>query len=479
MVKNNTLAYSAAPVPNVRTERKLMISRELKITTWIMIAHIPLGVLLYNAGSFAVVHPLAILVLGLYWATQKRYSLSTVAIAAGYIIGGEVLWRMAHVPIYWEFGKYGSIFIMVVALFARRKTKIPKLPLIYFFALIPSCLLTLTNLYPEDPRDKLSFNMSGPLFLAVSCWFFSHVRTNVPQVRRILLAVVAPLLSVACVTLFYTVTSENIEFNAESNFATSGGYGPNQVSGVLGLGLFLTLTCLVLFRNTNLCKAVFGALAVFFAAQSMLTFSRGGIYAAIGAGIVLIMFNFRNTADGMKRLLPILVLVGLFAWFVFPFLNDFTGGKLIERFEDEGTTKRVDIIESDITMFLQNPLLGVGPGISIENRKRYLQYRAATHTEFSRMLSEHGLGGLLALTCLIVMTILNVLRRRSIFGRALVAGVSVWAIMFMFNTGMRLAAPAFIWGMSFITVVNGRRVRSEPGHLDLPSRRLADPVTNS
>lgn len=33
------------------------------------------------------------------------------------------------------------------------------------------------------------------------------------------------------------------------------------------------------------------------------------------------------------------------------------------------------------------------------------------------------------------------------------AVVSVWSILFMFNAGMRLAAPSFFWSTAFITVV--------------------------
>lgn len=452
------MTYSEA-VPSNGVAVKRIGSRERKITMLIAFAHLPLGVLLYNVGPLAILHPVAIFLLGLYWAVKERYSLNRVALAAGYIIGAEVLWRMAHVPIPWEFGKYGSAAIMIIALLTRLRLNIPKLPLVYLFALIPACIITLTAYYPEEARwSRLIFGMSGPVFLAISCWFFSHVRINVPQLRRLFLAIIIPLLSVGCVTLFYTVTVENLDFDTESNLATSGGFGPNQVSAMLGLGLFLTLGCIILFKNSSRGKALLGTIAVFFAAQSMMTFSRGGIYAAVGAGIVLILFHFHNLADGIKRLLPILVLVALFVLFVFPFINNFTGGKLLERFEDEGTTKRVDIIESDVQIFLENPVFGLGVGFSSNYRKRFLQYTAASHTEFSRMLSEHGSLGILAIACLIAMTVLNVLRQRSILGRALIAGVSVWSILFMFNAGMRMGAPSFIWGMAFLTLVNGRLI---------------------
>ena len=96
-------------------------------------------------------------------------------------------------------------------------------------------------------------------------------------------------------------------------------------------------------------------------------------------------------------------------------------------------------------------------------RRRLYGYGAATHTEFSRLISEHGSFGLIALFSLIAMVIINFRRQRTTLGRALVVGVSVWCVLFMINAGMRLAAPSFLWGLTFITIVNYRlRPRPKP-----------------
>lgn len=479
MVRAEPVTYADMPPAGPLRTSRCRASREIQITILIAIAHLPLGLVLYNAGSLAILHPIAVFCVGFHGALKKRIRLDWVALAIGYLIGAEVLWRMAQIPIYWEFGKYGSAVIMIVALVRRRRLVVPKLPLAYFLALIPACLITLAELDLKEAETSLSFNMSGPLFLLISCWFFSHVKVNVTQLRRMLFAVMIPLLSIAVATLFYTITSESIEFNTESNFATSGGFGPNQVSSMLGLGLFLTMGCIVIFKNSIKFKATLGALAILFAAQSMLTFSRGGIYNAAGGLLVMTLFHFRKFADGVKRLLPIVLFLALFIWIVFPFLNSFTGGKLQERFEEEDTTKRVDIIQSDFKIFQENLMFGVGVGFAEGYRKRFLGYSALSHTEFSRLISEHGSLGIVALLCLLSMTVTNLIRQRSTLGRALIAGVSVWSVLFMLNAGMRLAAPSFVWGVAFVTVVGSRRprrsdrVRETITHLGPPKRALA------
>ncbi len=440
---------------------KSRISRELSLTILIGLCHLPLGVLLYNAGPLALLHPIAIFSLGVVWAFQKRTPLDRVALAVSYLIGAEVLWRMAKTPVPWEFGKYGSAVILSIALIRRRPFKIPNLPVIYFLVLLPACIFTFAELNLGNAREQVSSNLSGPLLLAFSCWFFANLELPPLHLRRLLFAILIPLLSVACTTLFYTVTADDIQFTTESNFATSGGFGPNQVSSMLGLGLFVAICSLVSFKLDTRFKILLGASAVFFAAQSALTFSRGGIYNSVGASLALIFFHFRKFADGAKRITPVLILIAVSYWFVFPVLDNFTDGKLKERFEDTGTSHRTEIARSDLEIFLEFPIWGTGVGLSDDYRRRLYGYGASNHTEFSRLISEHGFFGLAALVSLVGMALVNFRRQRSILGRALVAGVSVWCVLFMINAGMRLAAPSYLWGMAFVTI-RGRRRRRRP-----------------
>ncbi len=431
-------------------------SREFKFTLLISLAHLPLGVVLYNAGLLALLHPIAVFSLGIAWALQKRTKLDRIALAVAYLIGAEVLWRMAKIPVPWEFGKYGSAAIIFIALMNRRPFKVPSSSLIYFLVLIPACIVPFVDLDVSNARAQISSNLSGPLLLAMSCWFFANIKITPLRLRRLMFAILIPLLSVASATLFYTVTAEDIQFTSESNFATSGGFGPNQVSAMLGLGVFVAVCCLVNFKVDTKFKIFLGVTAVFFAAQSALTFSRSGIYSAIGASLAVVFFQFRHVGEGLKRLMPILALAAVFFWFVFPALDDFTGGKLQERFEDTGTSNRVEIAQSDFEIFFENPILGTGVGLADEYRRRLYGYGAGTHTEFSRLISEHGIFGIAALISLSVMAIGNFKRQQSTFGRALVVGLSVWCVLFMINAGMRLAAPSYLWGLTFVTIINYR-----------------------
>ncbi len=426
----------------------------------ITILHVPLGLFDYYSGPAALLHPAAVFGIGIYWAMQRKVRLERVALAVGYLVSVEILWRMAQIPVFWEFGKYGSAVIMIIALLRRNRRHIPSLPLIYFGALLPGCVLTLIQFDLSAAKDTLSFNLSGPFFLFVSCWFFSNIRMNPDQLRHFFEAFIVPLVSVAFVTLFFTISMKDIQFTDESNFATSGGFGPNQVSSMLGLGVFFTVFSLIALRNDRKYKIYFSVAAVVFAAQSIMTFSRGGIYNAGGALIMVALLEFGNPLKATRRIVPVAFIVILFFIFVFPVLNNFTGGSLQERFEDTQSTHRAEIVESDIDIFLENPVLGVGVGSAYSAREKFLNYKAASHTEFSRLISEHGLFGIIAILSLFAMVVINLRRSRSRLGRSLVLGAAAWSVLFMLNTGMRLAAPSAIFGMTFITIIAPRARRS-------------------
>jgi hypothetical protein len=435
--------------------------KELQQSIGLVILHIPLGVILYQSSFLAYIYPLFIFLLGVYWAYDKRVKIEKVAFVCAYLVGAEVLWRMAESAIFWEFGKYSIVLIMIIALIQRGYMKSPMFPFLYFTFLIPACIVTFVNNSLSDTRGKLSFNLSGPLALFVCCWFFSYVRVNSYQLKKILLTLILPIISIGIVTLFYTVTTPDIQFNNESNFELSGGYGPNQVSSVLGLGAFICLACLLIFKNDLKTNIFIGFFAVFFSAQSIMTFSRGGMYSAVGAALAVTLFQLQNLTKTVKRIIPIIGLGLIFLVFIFPYMNDFTGGKLQERYEDRGTTSRFDIVESDLILFMQHPILGTGVGQSKRSREEILGFSAASHTEFSRIISEHGIFGVLSLIALGLTVVYNLKRQRLTSNKAFVVGVICWSGLFMLNTGMRLASPAFLWGISF-AVILGPQLRRIP-----------------
>lgn len=425
-----------------------------------VLLHIPLGVVLYNSDLFGLLHPIAAFGFGMRAAIRRDWSLDRAGYFAAYIVGSEIIWRMAQMPMFWEFGKYGTAAILLTALVRRKMWNIPPFAAIYFALLIPGALVPLMQYSLSESKEMLSSIMSGPLLLSISCWYFSNLNLDWKKVRKYMLAMVVPLVSAAVTTVVYTVTASDIQFNGESNFATSGGFGPNQVSSMLGLGAFLCVASLLLFKNSPWYMVYLGTAAILFSAQSVLTFSRGGMYNAVGAILLVIIFQLADLRSGIRRLIPVVGLSLVFLLFVFPYLNDFTGGALQERFENTEPTKRGDIVASDLKIFAAYPLLGIGVGNAYAERAKYMDGKAMSHTEFTRLLSEHGGFGLVALATFGLIIIYNFRKQNTTFGRAFVAGLTGWSMLFMSNAGMRLAAPSFIFGMIYLTIVTVRLPQS-------------------
>lgn len=435
------------------------VHRDLWLTLIITFIHLPVGIVLYNAGTLGIIHPLLVVSFGLYAAFNRKWKYSDVALLLAYLIGVEVLWRMARVPVFWEFGKYASAVIILVTLIRRARWEIPKLPMLYFLLLVPGCILTVVNFDLSSVQGVLSFNMSGPLLLFLCSWFFFKARIGPIEFRRLLLVLIIPLLCVAFTSLFYTVSAENITFTGESNFETSGGFGPNQVSSMLGLGVFVSFAGAILIRKGRGFTLFFSISALFLASICVLTFSRSGIYNAVAGIIFLLVFGLNDLATAIRRIAMTIAVIAVFIFLIFPVVNNFTGGALQSRFEDTGTTNRSDIALSDIKIFIENPLFGVGVGASRQYREKFIEFSAASHTELSRLVSEHGLFGLVALFALAGMLLINVRRSNSRQGKAFIAGAFAWSLFFMLNSGMRLGAPSFMWGIGFVSIVSIRAMR--------------------
>ncbi|MEZ4517528.1 MAG: hypothetical protein R3C44_12090 [Chloroflexota bacterium] len=98
-------------------------------------------------------------------------------------------------------------------------------------------------------RDNLSFNLGGYLALVLLSLYVWGRTIDTRTATRLLLALIAPILSVTSLAVFNTATFTS-EFLLASNWVTSGNYGPNQVSDVLGLAA-LASVMLVLLTLTN------------------------------------------------------------------------------------------------------------------------------------------------------------------------------------------------------------------------------------
>lgn len=412
--------------------------------------HVLLALVLMQSRYLFAAHAWLTLGVGLWWAASGK-QLERVAYIGAYITGAEVFWRMTQAPIFWEFGKYALSAVFLVALVRSQLLKGPILAFAYFALLLPSIILPLANMETAKLQDQLSFNLSGPFSMMVSIWFFSHVRMAMPQLQRLFITFIAPLISIVTLIMTGIISTKQLVFTGESNFTTSGGFGPNQVSAVLGLGGLFALLYVLKGRVKAAERAVMIGTLFVCAAYSALTFSRTGLYCAAGGTIVAGFYLLKDSRALLKLMGLMAVFLLVASFLLLPQLDSFTGGRLAARFRDTGMTGRDSLMLDDLQVWSEHPIFGVGPGLS---RNFHTFHHAASHTEFSRLLAEHGTFGFAALLCLLMLAWANIRRAGDPKGRALTAGMTVWSFMFMVATAMRLVAPAFAFGLGGLTLID-------------------------
>ncbi len=146
----------------------------------------------------------------------------------------------------------------------------------------------------------------------------------------------------------------------------------------------------------------------------------------------------------LVRMVALLVLAVLL---IGPLLDEFTGGALRERLSDRRLAGRDLLMMRDLAVWEQNPLFGVGPGMSRLSRIGGYNVTLA-HTEFTRMIAEHGLLGVLAMGTLLAMVLRHVLDAPRGKSRFTAVALCVWSLLFMVAVAFRLSAPAFCIGLS-------------------------------
>lgn len=424
----------------------------------VLVLHIPLAYLMRHSSPLATCHALATVALGLWFIIQDKQPFRLIYLT-GYIVGAEVLWRMTKVGLLWEFDKYAIGLLLILGVLRWRKpTK--TLPIIYSLLLIPSIIVTIMNSSSFfQMRSEISFNLSGAFALTCAALFFSGREFNRYQLRQLLIYTIMPIAGTTFLVLIKAESATLADFaSAQSNAMTSGGFAANQVSAVLGLGALLCWVIILTQKYFSKLSWVVLILLVWFLAQSFLTLSRGGVFNFFVAASLATPF----LAKGQGKMLGVMILSGviltIFLCLIIPRMDQFTGGALTERFSETTTTGRYEIAMKDLKLFQDNLLLGVGPG-----RAAYLRDRqtglsgimtsssggSAAHTEYSRLLAEHGFLGLLALLLLFVMFFGTFLGAKTSLARGLTLAFMLWALAEMSHSAMRLAAISYFYALPF------------------------------
>jgi hypothetical protein len=389
-----------------------------------------------------------------------------------YLVSFEMLGRMARaapfVPT--ELGKYFLILFSVVAIVLKgvRSTMGLSMALL----LIPAFFYDLSGM---RTFVDIIYNLFGPMAASLGIAALYRAKVTQNQINQILHLIWYTSLAALFFTFIKTPDLDSIDFNLKAEFATTADTSSNQVSTILGLGMFLTFYSIL--NRLKFSGLYYGDIGIMllFAFQGLLSFSRGGmIIAAVGMAI-LFFFNNRDKLKGNRGKLffgGVTALLGLYI--IFQTANDITDGNLLLRYsgETQGTvlgTKektvdvlvsgRLTILEEDFNLWFMHPLAGVGGASS-----RFLRDRTqfvSPHIEFSRLLAEHGLLGLVYFIVLLAVFRKAYMGLSKNVNKGLFLALFTVAMMTTFHAAMRTyLSPTFFILATLLVVPDVQKTRS-------------------
>lgn len=427
----------------------------------LIVLHILIGILIYLVRPLSQVYCIAILVYGAYYVMKTRNRNNEVLYVGAYIVGSEVFLRMTGGNLFYETSKYSIMAFMAFGMYYSGFSKNAIPFWIYLMLLLPGVIVATETLnMSTEIRKAISFNISGPACLGVASIYCYNRRILLSQVNNILLALALPVFTTTIYLILYTPNLKDILVGTGSNNETSGGFGPNQVATLLGIGMFVFFSRLILESKSKL--QFFLNLVILFniTYRGLVTFSRGGMVTGFMMIIALVFYLFIKTKDqGKYNLYRLLIFMSIAFFVTWLYTSNQTGGLIDKRYANKDAAGRVKesqltgrekIWDGEIDDFLESPVFGVGVAKALEIREVQTGGQIiASHSEISRTFAEHGTMGIIALLIVFFTPIFLFLDNKQ----------HIYMFCFLFfwlltinHAAMRIAASAFVYSLSLLKV---------------------------
>ncbi len=431
------------------TERNNTLSRPARTLLFLGL-HVPLAFLVSQHPLLATAHALLVLAIGL-WAVLTRPVEDTLQIQiVGYIAGSEILWRMTNAYVFYEFGKYAVVLILGLAILRRyRNRTLPVIPVFYFLYLVPAIIPWFGQSF-GIARRRISFTLSGPLSLAVSSIYFASRELDADERKELAISVIGPVLATATLVIWELISAgSSLQFGRSSLSRTFVGWGTNQISNLLALGVVFCWLWVIERKTPSWIRVLALTLMSGLLTLAIITFSRGGVFTAVLALAATLPFLISGQRNRWFVLLVVLCLLGAFVYLVIPWIVDFTEGMVVERYSDTDTTDRLELALSELQLWLDHPT-GVGVG-----RARYyvdeyaLDHDLMAHVEYTRLMAEHGILGLLSFALLMGGAWAQYIQTDKLASKTWTVALLCYALLYMGHSSMRTVAPGLLYGITW------------------------------
>jgi hypothetical protein len=447
------------------------MKKEDQYYLFLILFHVVLGAMVYAIPFTAKIYGYSIFIFGIYYVIKTQNRNNEALVAAAYIVGSEVFLRMTDGNPLYEISKYGVMIFVFIGMYFSGFSKGAAPYWTFLLLLVPSIVISTFALdLGTDIRRAIVFNISGPVCLGIASLYTYRRRIPLEDTNSILLSMGLPIISCMVYLTLYTPNVRDVVTSTQSNFETSGGFGPNQVATILGLGMFIFFSRIILDSKSKFQILINVFIALNITYRGMLTFSRGGMITGFLMIVLLLLFlYFKSNFGGRVKLNYIVVLLALAMFATWSYTSFQTGGLIDKRYANQDAKGRVkesqltgreEIAMDEINIFLKNPIFGVGVGKGVEVRKIDTPGAALSHDEITRMLAEHGSLGIMALLILFFTPLILYIENK--FNMFLLCFVVFW-LLTINHAAMRTAAPAFVYSLSLLNVQLGspRKVKNE------------------
>jgi len=426
----------------------------------LVIIHILIGVLVYYIPKFSQVYGYSLLLIGIILIIKTQNKKNEVLYICSYIVGSEVFLRMTYGNPSHEFAKYAVIFFLFVGVIYSGFSKNAIPYWIFLIILIPGIIIANENLdLSVNFRKRIVFNLSGEICLGIASIYTFGKRITIGEIGNILLMMGLPIISTATFVNLFAPNIRDVLTGTGSNEMLSGGFGPNQVATIFGLGMFIFFTRVILYSRTKLIFIINLLLAFYISYRGFLTFSRGGMMTGFGMiGIFIFFMYFNSKYKGKVKLNYLIIVLTIVMSVTWIYTSIQTDGLINKRYagqnaqgieKEDKFSGRGELAKDEIEMFLDNPFFGIGVGKGTEFRSEKNGFLTASHDEITRMLAEHGALGILGLMILFLTPIFYFLgNKQNIY---LFCFITFWFLTIN-HAAMRTASPSFIYALSMLKV---------------------------
>ena len=423
--------------------------------------HILIGYLC-TFSFFPKIYTLVIFLIAIPQIIFKKNKNEEAFLFAAYLAAGEVFLRMTDGVILYETGKYGVILLLVLGVFVGKFKQKFSVSLTFYLLLLLLGIIFTRVPEGEYIRKTIAFNLSGPFVLGIAGLCFYKRSITKENLMNALFFMILPLFSMVTYLYFKTPDLKDIVFGGAANFATSGGFGPNQVATAIGLGIFIIAVFILMKERITRFLLLDVFLLLYFIYRGLLTFSRGGLITGV---IALICFSLFYTLYKKISLASFITYVGIVVVFtigIWLFTSNITGGMLDNRYtgknasgvqKEDISSGRGDILAEQIKSFTENPLgIGVGNG-KYKRQGAISNVTAASHNEVGRLIEEHGIIGFIILILLLLLPLANFWYGNN-YQRAFISAFYIFWFLTINHSAMRIAFPGFIYGLSLINITH-------------------------